>query len=60
VIPLLGVIKVLSMFLRAVENRIIDISFKGKAVIITGARQTGKTTLAFHTIEKNRETFKSF
>jgi len=40
------------MFLRAVENRIIDISFKGKAVIITGARQTGKTTLAFQIIEK--------
>jgi len=33
------------MISRAIENRIKDKLLKGKAVILLGARQTGKTTL---------------
>lgn len=40
------------MINRIAKNKLIDLSTKFKAVAVTGARQTGKTTLV-------RETFKT-
>lgn len=42
------------MFGRVIENRIIDKINKGKAIILVGARQVGKTTLIKNSL-KNRE-----
>lgn len=42
------------MFGRVIENRIIDKINKGKAIVLVGARQVGKTTL-IKNILKNRE-----
>jgi predicted AAA+ superfamily ATPase len=40
------------MYPRAIKNRILDRMFKGKAIVIAGARQTGKTTLALDIVSK--------
>ncbi|HMY80747.1 MAG TPA: AAA family ATPase [Candidatus Absconditabacterales bacterium] len=42
------------MYLRTIYSSITNALFKGKAVIVYGARQVGKTTLC-HAITKNYE-----
>ena len=39
---------------RKIEDKISALLFKGKAIIIYGPRQTGKTTLIKSLIEKNQ------
>lgn len=42
------------MYGRLLKNIIKRKLFKGKAIVITGARQTGKTTLAMDLIHESR------
>ena len=43
------------MYRRLLENKIKDKFFKGKIIIIVGARQTGKTTLSLEVTKEFRE-----